>query len=87
MKSILRDDVLYGTPDGRVFCGALRCSGATAHFSGHGLHGEAISAVDVIEVRGWIDDVGHEPRCEGCGLEATVVLDASGRAVVKGGGR
>lgn len=52
---------LYLGDNGRVFCGALRCAGASAYFSGRDLSGQAVQALTPEAVR------AHGFACEGCG--------------------
>ena len=86
-RPALDENTLYMSDEGRLFCGRLPCAGMTAHFTGRGLHGEAIAPVTADEVHAWIADLGHGPRCETCRREATAVLTAGGRPAMKGGAR
>jgi len=69
-KGILNPEHLYFGDNGRVFCGALRCAGATAFYSGRDLSGQ--KALDVCAPRrlAFLGDRAKSLRCEGCGKGA-----------------
>lgn len=75
MKS-LNPNNLYIGDNGRIFCGAMRCSGSSAHYTGRDLSGakvERLSVAAVKELRGLIQ---REPSCESCGKQASLVVVA-----------
>jgi hypothetical protein len=53
---VLSADVLYIGDNGRVFCGRIRCAGATAHFSGCDLSGQKVDRLPP----------GTDFKCESC---------------------
>ena len=63
----LVDDRLYLGDNGRVHCGALRCAGMQAHFSGIALDGQECAEVDAAIVAEFMRLVGAPPACEMCG--------------------
>ena len=65
----LKADALYLGDNGRVFCGALRCAGMTAHFTGHDLSGHRVSRITARITRAWLAEIGHAPECEGCKVQ------------------
>ena len=68
-RPALTPEALYLGDNGRLTCGALRCAGMTAHFSGRGISGRKVTrftARDAAEFRA----MGLEPRCESCGATA-----------------
>jgi hypothetical protein len=66
MKAKIRIDRLYLGDNGRCFCGALRCAGMTAHYTGRDLSGQKIFPLTPA-ARAAAPDVVF--RCEGCGTE------------------
>ena len=66
----LRSDRLYLGDNGRVLCGALRCAGATAHFSGRDLSGQRVVPVTATQA------TQHGLQCEGCGMVPKMVVIA-----------
>lgn len=53
---------LYLGDNGRCFCGALRCAGSSAHFTGRDISGQRVEAIPAQEL------AAHPTlKCEGCG--------------------
>lgn len=66
---VLDPEVLYSGDNGRIFCGALRCAGQSAHFTGFTISGMEVQRVTEGDVREWLSfDLGR-PKCENCGRE------------------
>ena len=64
-KPKLRVDRLYIGDNGRIFCGALRCAGQSAHFTGRTIAGQRVrqmTAADAERFETW----GLVLKCEGC---------------------
>ena len=59
---------LYVGDNGRCTCGAMRCAGATAHYSGRDLSGQAMAPLTAREA------IAHGLRCEGCGMSPSLVV-------------
>jgi hypothetical protein len=77
---------LYEGDNGHVFCGAPRCAGMSAAYTGRTIAGQTVRALTLEIVRDFAREVGRPPRCEGCGRVAVTVLDASGRVTTREGG-
>jgi len=58
---------LYLGDNGRIFCGSLRCAGASAHFSGRGLSGFPVAEATMEDATAFSDAVGAPMSCECCG--------------------
>jgi hypothetical protein len=56
---------VYLGDNGRAFCGALRCAGSSAHFTGRTIAGQRVMLIRKQDVEG-----GEDICCEGCGLSA-----------------
>lgn len=67
MTAVLKDDTLYLGDNGRAFCGRLDCAGTMAHFTGRDLSGQVALPIPAREAR------DHGVRCEGCGMQPTLV--------------
>lgn len=68
----LAPERLYLGDNGRLTCGAQRCAGATAFYSGRDLSGQrmhALTAAEIAELTRMLD--GRQPTCEGCGKGAS----------------
>ncbi len=65
-KPALNPDRLYLGDNGRCFCGALKCAGMTAHFTGRDLSGQGVLELrrEEVEAAGLALVTFH---CEGCG--------------------
>ena len=62
----LRADRLYLGDNGRMFCGALRCAGATVYYTGRDISGQAVAGITPGD-RAALHAMGTRARCEGCG--------------------
>jgi hypothetical protein len=60
---------LYMGDGGRVFCGALRCAGMAAHFTGRTIAGQRVRLLTGHDRVVWLREIGRAPTCEGCGQE------------------
>jgi hypothetical protein len=60
---------LYAGDNGRIFCGALRCAGMAAHFTGRTIAGQPVRPLTEHDQLVWRRDIGRAPTCEGCGQE------------------
>ena len=62
----LDEQELYLGDNGRCFCGALRCAGMTAHFSGRDLSGQKVLHLtgEMVVANGFDAD---SFACESCG--------------------
>lgn len=67
---------LYEGDNGRITCGALRCAGSSAHFTGLTIAGKRVRRIDTEQARAFHAAIGHAPRCESCGR----TIDATGSA-------
>ncbi len=65
----LSEDVLYFGDNGRIFCGSVRCSGATAHFTGRGISGQKVEKISWPDAGAFQVSTGSWPACELCGKE------------------
>jgi hypothetical protein len=77
-RPVLNPHHLYLGDNGRCFCGALRCAGMTAHFTGRDLSGHPVYRITE-------KMIAAEPdaallRCEGCDMSPAI--DAAFRVVV-----
>lgn len=77
----LNEQYLYIGDNGRVFCGALRCAGQSAHFSGHCISGQRAQRVTAADTKEWIALMGSAPKCESCGKEQGLVVLSAGVAL------
>lgn len=68
----LNDRVIYLGDNGRSFCGALRCAGASAYYSGNDLSGQP--AVPIIEPAAVREALAAGIACEGCGKAPALVV-------------
>jgi hypothetical protein len=59
---------LYLGDNGRAFCGALKCAGMTAHFTGRTLSGDQVALVPARDAQ----DYGL--CCESCGMKPSLIL-------------
>lgn len=75
-RSTLDPATLYEGDNGRITCGALRCAGASAHFTGRTIAGQRVRRIDAAQARAFHAAIGHAPRCESCRRE----FDATGGA-------
>ena len=66
----LNERTLYLGDNGRACCGKMRCAGATAFFSGRDLSGQRLEALTPH------DAVEHMIRCEGCGYQPSLIVEA-----------
>ena len=66
----LKPSRIYFGDNGRLHCGALRCAGMSAHFTGVALDGALVTPVRQDDVDAWLSEFGERPKCETCGLEA-----------------
>lgn len=62
-KPALDEKKLYLGDNGRCFCGALRCAGTTAYYTGKDLSGEPVVRVRRFDVA----EFGVAWKCESCG--------------------
>jgi hypothetical protein len=85
MGAVLDPARLYYGDAGRLFCGAPRCAGASAAYSGRTIAGQRVHEIGQDDLAEWLREMGRPPRCEGCGREAVTVLDASGRVTTREG--
>lgn len=69
-KPVLDERHHYFGDNGRLFCGRLKCAGASAYFSGRGISGQPVERVTPADVRHF-DSVGLVAKCESCGREAS----------------
>lgn len=75
-RSTLDPAALYEGDNGRITCGALRCAGSSAHFTGRTIAGQRVRRLDAAQARAFRAELGVLPRCESCGRE----FDATGGA-------
>lgn len=68
-RSTLDPATLYEGDNGRITCGALRCAGSSAHFTGRTIAGQRVRCVGVATARAFRAELGGLPRCENCGRE------------------
>ena len=68
---MLNATTLYLGDNGRAFCGALRCAGMTAHYSGRDLSGQPVAPLTAREA------IDHGITCEGCGMQPGLVVVAN----------
>lgn len=87
MRTRLDPEALYEGDNGRVTCGAPRCAGTSAAYTGATIAGQPVRALGMADVREWVGALGRPPCCEGCGRVALALLDASGRVATTGGAR
>lgn len=70
-RSTLDPATLYEGDNGRVTCGALRCAGSSAHFTGRTIAGQRVRCVSLETAYAFRAELGYSPRCESCGREFT----------------
>lgn len=58
---------LYIGDNGRIFCGALRCAGMSAHFTGRTIAGQRVRRITDAYARAWPTQELGPVRCESCG--------------------
>ena len=62
---------LYIGDNGRLFCGALRCAGSSAHFDARGLSGFPVVEVTMEDATAFSDAFRRPMACDGCGQTFT----------------
>ena len=53
----------------RIFCGALRCAGMSAFYTGRTISGQRVQVVTACDREAWVRELSRAPNCEGCGRE------------------
>lgn len=76
----LNPDRLYLGDNGRAFCGALVCAGASSYYTGRDLSGQVVYMMTPEDVQAFARETGKVPRCEGCGKHGTRIAGVDGGA-------
>lgn len=64
----LAPDQIYLGDNGRAFCGALRCAGSTAYYTGRDLSGERVHGIEPEDADYMLNVLKSPiPACETCG--------------------
>jgi hypothetical protein len=71
-RPVLDPAALYMGDNGRLFCGAVRCAGASAAFTGRCLSGQPAHIMTAQDVTHLAEDLGAPVRCEMCGMTPAV---------------
>jgi hypothetical protein len=69
LASVLDPAALYEGDGGRITCGALRCAGQSAHFTGRTTAGQRVLRIGARYAAEFRAEIGRDPRCEDCGRD------------------